>query len=38
MKLSEKSKRRESTSIRDNEIHVLYRQIMSGLGELANVV
>lgn len=38
MKLSEKSKRRESTSIRDNEIHILYRQIMSDLGELANVV
>lgn len=38
MKLSEKSKRRESTSVRDNEIHLLYKQIMNDLGELANAV
>ncbi len=38
MKLSEKSKRRESTSVRDKEIHKLYRQIISELGDLANAV
>ena len=38
MKMSEKSKRRESTSVRDNEIHLLYKQIMNDLGELANAV
>ena len=38
MKLSEKSKRRESTSVSDNEIHLLYKQIMNDLGELANAV
>lgn len=30
--------RRESTIVRDNEIHKLHRQILDELGELANVV
>ena len=30
--------RRESTMIRDNEIHKLHRQILDELGDLANVV
>lgn len=30
--------RRESTIVRDNEIHKLHRQILDELGDLANVV
>lgn len=30
--------RRESTIVRDNEIHRLHRQILDELGDLANVV
>ena len=30
--------RRESTMVRDNEIHKLHRQILDELGDLANVV
>ena len=30
--------RRESTIVRDNEIHNLHRQILEELGNLANVV
>ena len=30
--------RRESTTVRDNEIHKLHRQILDELGDLANVV
>ena len=30
--------RRESTMVRDNEIHELYQQIRHELGDLANVV
>lgn len=37
-KLSEKTKRRESTTVRDNEIHNMYRQLIVELGSLANVV
>lgn len=30
--------RRESTIVRDNEIHKIHRQILDELGDLANVV
>lgn len=30
--------RRESTMVRDNEIHKLHKEILAGLGDLANVV
>lgn len=30
--------RRESTIVRDNEIHRMYNEIVSGLGELGNAV
>ena len=30
--------RRESTSVRDNEIHRMYREILNGFGEAANAV
>ena len=30
--------RRESTSVRDNEIHRMYREILHGFGEAANAV
>lgn len=30
--------RRESTSVRDNEIHRMHKKILSELGSLANVV
>ena len=30
--------RRESTMVRDNEIHELHRQILDELGDLANAV
>ena len=30
--------RRESTMVRDNEIHKLHKEILTGLGDLANVV
>lgn len=32
------SRRRESTKARDDEIHQIYREIINGLGDLANVV
>lgn len=32
------SKRRESTSVRDNAVHDLYEKIMNELGDLKNVV
>lgn len=37
-KLSEKSRRRESTVARDNEVHKLYEKIKNELGDLACVV
>ena len=37
-KLSEKTKRRESTTVRDNEIHNMYRQLIVELGSLDNVL
>lgn len=30
--------RRESTAVRDNEIHRMYREILDGFGEAANAV
>ena len=30
--------RRESTMLRDNEIHKLYQQILADLGNLANAI
>lgn len=30
--------RRESTAVRDNEIHRMYREILNGFGEAANAV
>lgn len=30
--------RRESTTVRDNEIHGMYREIMAGFGEAAGAV
>lgn len=33
-----KKERRESTIIRDNQVHELYEKIISELGELKNVV
>ena len=37
-KLSENVKRRESTSMRDNEVHRIYNSIINELGDLATVV
>lgn len=37
-KLSENVKRRESTSVRDNEVHRIYHSIIEELGELSTVV
>lgn len=37
-KLSENVKRRESTSMRDNEVHRIYNSILNELGDLATVV
>lgn len=37
-KLSENNNRRESTSVRDNEIYRLYNTIICELGELSPVV
>lgn len=30
--------RRESTTVRDNEVHRMYREILHGFGEAANAV
>lgn len=30
--------RRESTAVRDNEVHRMYREILDGFGEAANAV
>lgn len=37
-KLSENVKRRESTSLRDNEVHRIYSEIVKEVGELSPVV